>query len=327
MAMYPGSTDEAIVIAQNEGSLWKVSISGAHPPVFFGDLSAYITNGGEQGLLSLAFSPQFASDGRLYVYYTAGEPQRTVLARFPVVNGALDSNSRTVIIEVPDFAANHNGGRIVFGMDGYLYLSTGDGGGGGDPQENGQNVNTLLGKVLRLNVSGQQTYSVPGDNPFVGRDGLDEIWAYGFRNPWRMSMDSATGELWIGDVGQSQWEEVGRVTPGGNHGWDCYEGFAVFESNGCPGGGFVQPRAAYPHSGGRCSVTGGYVYRGSAIPSMYGWYVYGDYCSGEIWAVNPAGGDPVLLANTEYSISSFAELPGGEIAVLTFDEAVFRLSP
>jgi glucose/arabinose dehydrogenase len=287
-------------------------------------------SGGEEGLLSIAFSPNFTSDGRVYVYYTTGGDSDlpTVLARLQVVNGEVDSGNQTVILEVSDFASNHNGGRIAFGKDGMLYLSTGDGGRGGDPNENGQNLNTLLGKILRLNVTGQHTYAIPEDNPFVGADGLDEIWAYGFRNPWRIGVDSTTGEIWVGDVGQSAWEEVGRVTRGGNHGWDCYEGFAVFEASGCPAGGFVSPRAVYSHAGGRCSVTGGYVYRGSAIPSLYGWYVYADYCSGEIWAVNPAAsGEPILLQDTSYSISSFAELPGGEIAVLTFDGAVYKLVP
>jgi glucose/arabinose dehydrogenase len=329
LAMIPGSSDEAFVATQQEATIWKVSISGAHPPILVGDLSAYVGGGGnEEGLLSIAFSPGFASDGRLYVYYTRGAPEPTVLARFQIVGGLIDSANQVVILAVPDFASNHNGGKIVFAKDGMLFLSTGDGGGGGDPNENGQNLNSLLGKVLRLNVGGQQTYAIPSDNPFVGTDGRDEIWAYGFRNPWRISMDSANGDMWVGDVGQNAWEEVGRAARGGNHGWDCYEGFTVFESNGCPASGFVSPRAAYPHTGGRCSVTGGYVYRGSAIQSLLGWYVYGDYCSGEIWAVSAsAGGDPVLLQDTSFSVSSFAELPGGEIAVLTFDGAVYKLVP
>ena len=327
MAMIPGGGDEAFVLTQKDADVWRVSLSGAHPPLHVGDIGSVGGGGNEEGLLSIAFSPNFTSDGRVYVYYTRGSPQPTVLARFQVVSGAVDPGSQVVILEIPDFASNHNGGDIVFGRDGMLYLSTGDGGGGGDPNENGQNTSTLLGKVLRLNVTGQQTYSIPGDNPFVGGGGAPEVWAYGFRNPWRMTMDSATGEMWVGDVGQSAWEEVGRASRGGNHGWDCYEGVAVYESSGCPGSGFVQPRAVYPHSGGRCSVTGGYVYRGSAIPSLQGWYVYGDFCSGEIWAVNPGDGSaPVLLQDTPYSISSFAELPGGELAVLTFDGAVYRLA-
>jgi glucose/arabinose dehydrogenase len=186
----------------------------------------------------------------------------------------------------------------------------------------------LLGKVLRLNVTGQQTYSIPADNPFVGTDGADEVWAFGFRNPWRMSVDRPTGDIWLGDVGQGSWEEVNRVVRAGNHGWDCYEGNVAYELTGCPGGGFVAPRATYSLAGEECAIAGGYVYRGSAIPSLSGWYVYGDFCSGRIWAVNPADASPpVLLVDTPYSISSFAELPGGELAVLTFNAAIYKLAP
>ena len=327
--MFPGSSDEAIVVTQKDAAIWKVSLSGAFAPVLLADISDRVgTFGNEEGLLSAAFSPQFQSDGRVYVYYTkkSNVPTATVLSRFQFANGVIDTGSEAVILEVPDFAENHNGGRIAFGKDGFLYLSTGDGGGGGDPDENGQNPNTLLGKVLRLNVTGQQAYAVPPDNPFVGADGADEVWAYGFRNPWRMSVDSATGDIWLGDVGQGKWEEVDRVVRGGNHGWDCYEGFAVFESSGCSGDGFVQPRAVYTLAGEECAVSGGFVYRGGAIPSLYGYYVYADFCSGKVWAVNTAdGSDPVLLADTTYRISSFAELPGGELAVLTFNRAIYKL--
>jgi glucose/arabinose dehydrogenase len=329
LVMFPGSGDEALLATQHEGAIWRVSISGAHGPVLAADLRSRIGSpGNEEGLLSVAFSPQFASDGRVYVYYTTGAPGPTVLSRFQLSNGAIDTGNETVILRVPDFAGNHNGGRIVFGHDGMLYLSTGDGGGGGDPQENGQNTGTLLGKILRLNVTGQQTYAIPDGNPFAGGGGAPEVWAYGFRNPWRMSVDAATGEFWLGDVGQSGWEEVNRVVPGGNHGWDCYEGYVTYETAGCPGGGFVAPRAAYSLSGDECAVSGGYVYRGSAIPSLSGWYVYGDFCSGKIWVVNPSDASPpILLMDTDYSISSFAELPGGELAVLTFNNAIYRLVP
>jgi glucose/arabinose dehydrogenase len=327
--MFPGSTDEALIATQHEAAIWRVSLSGAHGPVPFGDLRSRIGSfGNEEGLLSVAFSPQFDSDGRVYVYYTGGSPRPTVLSRFQVVNGVMDTGNETIILEVPDFASNHNGGRIVFGNDGYLYLSTGDGGGGGDPQDNGQNTSSLLGKILRLNVTGQQTYSVPPDNPFAGGGGAPEVWAYGFRNPWRFSIDRPTGDVWVGDVGQNAWEEVNRAVRGGNHGWDCYEGNEVFEAAGCPGGGFVSPRAVYPLSGEECAVTGGYVYRGNAIPSLSGWYVYGDFCSGKIWVVNPSDSSPpILLMDTDYMISSFAELPGGELAVLTFNNAIYRLVP
>jgi hypothetical protein len=256
-----------------------------------------------------------------------------VLSRFQVSGGAMVTTppaAETRILLIPDFASNHNGGRIVFGQDGFLYLSTGDGGGANDPEERGQDVNSFLGKVLRVNVTGVSTppyYTVPQDNPFVGAPGLDEIFAYGFRNPWRMSMDSATGTMWLGDVGQGAWEEVEPVTRGGNYGWDCYEGFVAFEPAGCPAGGFTDPRAAYDHSLG-CAVTGGYVYRGAAMPELAGWYVYGDYCSGRIWAVDAAPGassPPVLLMDSPYTIPSFGERADGELLVLTFQNAVYLL--
>jgi glucose/arabinose dehydrogenase len=228
---------------------------------------------------------------------------------------------------VSDFANNHNGGRILFGPDGYLYLSLGDGGGGGDPQESGQDLESLRGKVLRLAVTGQDRYSIPPDNPFVGTGGLDEIWAYGLRNPWRFSFDRATGNLWLGDVGQNLFEEVDLIVKGGNYGWDCYEGEVIYEPDGCPGEGFQRPRAIYSLSGEECAVTGGYVYRGAALPELNGSYVYADYCSGKIWALftdDPAA-QPVMLLDSDQQISSFYELPDGELLVLTFGDTIFLL--
>jgi glucose/arabinose dehydrogenase len=262
------------------------------------------------------------------VYYTQGGRGGlpTVLSRFQVPGDAIDTGSERRILEVPDFAGNHNGGRVLFGPDGYLYLSLGDGGGGGDPQENGQNVDSLLGKMVRIKVTGEDRYSVPPDNPFVGTGGLDEIWAYGLRNPWRFSFDRATGSLWAGDVGQNQFEEVDLVVGGGNYGWDCFEGFEVFES-GCSTEGVQFPRAVYSLGGEECAVTGGYVYRGSALPELVGRYVFADYCSGLIWALDSGNADaqPVVLIDSEHSISSFYELPDGELLVLTFSNAIFRL--
>jgi glucose/arabinose dehydrogenase len=328
-AFIPGTGNtEAIVVSQKDERIMRVSLTGAFGPTVYGDLSGYVGGGGnEEGLLSATFSPDFTSDRRLYVYYTQGAPSPTVLSRFNVPGDSIDTGSERRILEVPDFAANHNGGRVLFGPDGYLYLSLGDGGGGGDPQENGQNVDSLLGKILRLKVTGEDRYSVPPDNPFVGTGGLDEIWAYGLRNPWRYSFDRATGSLWVGDVGQGSFEEVDLVVRGGNYGWDCFEGFAEYESNGCPAEGFQSPRAAYSHDGGSCSVTGGYVYRGAALPVLVGQYVFADYCSGLIWALDAANpsAQPVVIIDSEHYISSFAELPDGELLVLTFSNAIFEL--
>ncbi len=330
-AIIPGTGDtEAIVVAQKDERILRVSLTGAFAPTVYGDLSGYVGGGGnEEGLLSAAFSPDFANDRRIYVYYTqdgsGGLP--TVLSRFQVNGSAMDTNSETRILEVPDFASNHNGGRILFGPDGYLYLSTGDGGGGGDPQESGQDINSLRGKVLRLKVTGESVYGIPPDNPFVGTAGADEIFAYGFRNPWRYSFDRATGALWLGDVGQGSFEEVDLVVKGGNYGWDCYEGFAEYEPAGCPSEGFQAPRAVYGHDQGSCAVTGGYVYRGGALPELAGRYVYADYCSGLVWTLDSSdpNAQPVLLLDSEEQISSFYELPDGELLVLTFSNTIFKL--
>ncbi len=335
-AMIPGTTNEAVVVSQKEGvnnaRIRRVALDGSFAPTIFGDLSGKVKTGGnEEGLLSLAFSPAYATDHRVYVYYTSasclgGVTRCSRISRFPVVSNDMDESSETVVLEIDQVLnqQNHNGGRLLFGPD--AYLSIGDGGGGGDPLETGQDNTDLLGSLLRIDVTGQNTYSIPADNPFVGIAGADELWAYGLRNPWRYSFDSVTGALWLADVGQNAWEEVEPIVKGGNYGWDCYEGFAAYETTGCPVSGFQSPRAVYDHSLG-CSVTGGYVYRGSAMPELYGWYIYGDYCSGRIWAAN-AGDDssPVLLADTSVAISSFAELPNGELLVLTFNNAIYRLA-
>jgi glucose/arabinose dehydrogenase len=326
LALIPGQVDEAIVATQKDRLIWRISLTGAFSPVLYGDLTSVAGGfGGEEGLLSMTFSPQFQSDGRLYIYYTQGLTQPSILSRFQATATDLDEGTEQVILQVPQPYDNHNGGRVLFGPDGYLYLSLGDGGASGDFLETGQDNTDLLGSVLRIAVTGETTYSVPSDNPFVGAAGADEVWAYGLRNPWRYSFDRLSGDLWLADVGQSLWEEVEKIVKGGNYGWDCYEGFAVYEATGCPAGGFQFPRAVYGHAFG-CSVTGGYVYRGAALPELYGWYVYGDFCSGRIWAVNPAdSSDPVQLVDSPYLISSFAEMPDGELLILTFQNAIYRL--
>jgi glucose/arabinose dehydrogenase len=280
----------------------------------------------EEGLLGFAFSPRYQSDGRVYVYYSAGDPRRSVISRFDVSGGVMDLASERVVMEVTQPYENHNGGQLAFGPDGMLYVALGDGGWGGDPHGNGQNLGELLGSILRIDVSGD-TYTVPDDNPFVGQAGArGEIWAYGFRNPWRFSFDRDTGDLWAGDVGQNQWEEVDLVVGGGNYGWNIMEAFECYGAAQCDQGGLRAPRAAYGHGDG-CSVTGGYVYRGSALPELVGWYIYGDYCSGNIWAVNTADdSDPVLLARSELPIAAFGELPDGEIVAVTFANGIFRLT-
>ncbi len=322
----PGSANEAVIVTQG-GVIYRLALDSSSPPAMFGDVSGLLiaNPGNEEGLLGLAFSPTFATDGRVFVYYVAGNPTRSVLARFNVVNGAMDMTSQRVILEVPQPFDNHKGGQLAFGPDGYLYWGLGDGGSEGDPQQNGQKVNTLLSSILRLDVSGD-TYAVPPSNPFVNTSGaLPERYAYGLRNPWRFSFDPATGDLWAGDVGQDKWEEVDRIDAGGNYGWSVMEGFECYRTPNCDQTGLTLPRAVYGHDVG-CAIMGGYVYRGTAMPELQGWFVYGDYCSGRVWAVDTASnGDPVLLTNPGHSISSFGVLPDGEIVAITFDNAIYQL--
>ena len=330
----PGAADEAVVATQG-GVLRRISLSGSFSPAQFGDVSGRVIDyqsENEGGLLGLAFSPAYQSDRRVYLYFTSndgcagGSPRCDVLSRFRVSGGVLDAASERVMLEVADPYPNHNGGQIVFGPDGYLYAGLGDGGSGGDPQGNGQNLSSALGKILRIDVSGD-TAKAPADNPF--RDGSggknDYIWAYGLRNPWRFTFDRQSGQMWAGDVGQNVWEEVDHIVRGGNYGWKIMEGPECFQAPSCNTSGLRLPRASYSHADG-CSITGGYVYRGASMPELKGWYVYADYCSGLVWAVNAADSSaPVLLADTGRTISSFAERPDGELLAITFDRAVYRL--
>jgi len=336
LAMIPGAPDEAVVVSQKDARVRRVSLSGAFAPATFADLSDRVKRGGsEEGLLSIAFSPEFTADGRVYLYYTSkfctpGVDRCSYLSRFSVVDNDMVEESEVVVLEIDQRLSSsdrHNGGRLLFGPDGYLYLSVGDGGGSGDPLETGQDNTDLLGSLLRIDVTGQERYAVPPDNPFKGKSGADEVWAYGFRNPWRYSFDSLTSDLWVGDVGQSEWEEVEPVIAGGNYGWDCLEGFSNYEVEGCGAGSFLSPRAAYDHGGFSCAVTGGYVYRGGQLPDLYGWYIYADFCSGKVWAADTAdSSDPVAIIHAPYFISSFAELPNHELLLLTFNNAIYRLT-
>jgi glucose/arabinose dehydrogenase len=326
-AMIPGRPNEAIVV-QQAGYIWRVAMDGSFAPTLWGDVHTKLTCCGEQGLLAVAFSPDFATSGRVYLYYTPGSPTPTVLARYSATPTDLNESSEEVLLTFEEFATNHNGGHIAFDSDGLLYFSMGDGGGANDPQEKAQDLTTMLGKVIRIDVSGAGGYTIPADNPF--RDGTgpmrDEIFAYGFRNPFRMTIDQQTDEIWLGDVGQGAWEEVNRVILGGNYGWDCYEGNDVREPAGCPPSGFQFPRTAYDHNFGQ-AVTGGGIYRGSDMPELYGWYVYGDFYSGRIWAVNPADSSPAIqIAQPALNISSFTVLPDGELAVVSYDAGVYRLT-
>jgi len=305
----------------------------------FADLTARVSNSGnEMGLLGMAFHPNFANNNFVYLYYsTAGGSQdhQTIISRFTATNATiLDVNSEFELMRIDQPFSNHNGGNILFGPDGYLYIGMGDGGSGGDPQNNGQNLFSLLGKMLRINVDGAaggNNYAIPADNPFVGIDGWDEIFALGLRNPWRWSFDRTSGLLYAGDVGQNQWEEVDIITNGGNYGWRCYEGNNIFNTSGCQAqNSYDAPIHEYNHNTG-FSITGGYVYRGSAIPGLNGTYIYSDFGSGPIWGIaNPAGSNPVNseLISASFFISSFAEDNEGEIYVLNFSNGqIFKIEP
>lgn len=283
----------------------------------------------EAGLLGMAFHPDFSRNGTVYLSYTRGGPLTSVLSRFTSRDDGLtlDPASEKVLLEVPQPYANHNGGQIAFGPDGYLYFGLGDGGFAGDPHGNGQNTHTLLGAMLRLDVDGASPYAIPQDNPFASGGGRPEIYAWGLRNPWRWSFDRKSGELWVGDVGQNAWEEIDRVTVGDNLGWNIREGSHCYRAGMCRSEGVVMPLAEYSHELG-CSVTGGYVYRGKAIPQIDGHYLYGDFCSGRIWGLDSGNiqAGPRILLSSGKRISSFAEDRNGELYLLDYSTGrIFRL--
>lgn len=324
----PGDGSFALVVSK-DGLIRRADLAddSATPSIFLDISGQLIQNpGDEEGLLGLAFAPDYASSGKFYVYYSAGGPRRTVVSRFVAHGGSADAASEQVLLEINQPYPNHKGGSLAFGPDGMLYIGVGDGGSGGDPQHNGQNTNTLLGKILRIDVSGG-AYGIPSDNPFAGGGGRGEIFAYGFRNPWRINFDPVTGQLWAGDVGQNEWEEVDRVVKGGNYGWSVMEGKHCYGGSSCDGrSGMILPNVEYSHDFG-CSITGGFVYRGSAMPELAGWYVYGDYCSGRVWAINAADdrSAAIPLADTGASITSFGQDAAGELYLVTFDDNILRL--
>jgi len=286
----------------------------------------------EAGLLGMAFHPDFQSNGQVFLTYTrTGNPVDLILSRFtsPDFGQTLDPASETVLLTVAQPDPTHQGGGIAFGPDGYLYLGLGDGGPGLDPFGNGQNTGTLLGSFLRIDVDGGVPYGIPPDNPLANGGGLPELYAWGFRNPWRWSFDRATGELWAGDVGQTQWEEINQVQKGGNYGWRIREGSFCLGIEPCDIPELIDPVVEYSHTEG-CSVTGGYVYRGTAIPALQGTYLYADFCSGRIWGLSyDAQGvpQPRLLLESGLTIPTFAEGHDGEVYVLDFNAGgIFRLT-
>lgn len=299
----------------------------------FLEITGKVTSrGNEQGLLGLAFHPGYRENGIFYVHYS-GAGGQTVVARYrvsPASPDRADPASEEVLLTAAQPYSNHNGGTILFGPDGYLYIALGDGGSAGDPQGNAQNLNSLLGKLLRIDPGTAGAYKIPANNPFVGKAGRDEIWAYGLRNPWRIAFDRATGDLWIADVGQNKWEEINfqpaQSRGGENYGWKVYEADERY-SPGDPAGP-VFPVARYGREMG-CSVTGGTVYRGKAVPDLVGTYLYADFCTGRVWGLRREGKgwDSAELLKTNLQITAFGEDEAGELYLVHRGGQLYRVAP
>lgn len=314
--------DSRLFVAEQGGMIKIVNVDGLVNASPFLNISGFISSGGERGLLGLAFHPQYETNGYFYVNYT-NPAGNTVVARYTrdMANpDAADPNSKVELLTVQQPFSNHNGGCLRFGPDGYLYIAMGDGGSGGDPNSNAQNKNSLLGKLLRIDVNNGSPYTNPASNPFMGSvDGADEVWAYGLRNPWKFSFNRTTGELWIADVGQDAREEINRMssgTAGVNYGWRCYEGSAVYNSNGCSAASnYTTPFAEYTHaSTSGCSVTGGYVYTGTVFPAFTGKYIFADYCNNKVGLLDTTTG--AITYSTAFSgnnITAFGEDNTGEL--------------
>lgn len=321
--------DERLFVVEQRGAIWILDETGVNPEPFLDIRERVQDQANEQGLLGLAFHPQFAQNGYFYLNYTAGQGD-TIISRFRVSEetNRADPDSERILLTIRQPYRNHNGGALAFGPDGYLYIGTGDGGSAGDPQGNGQRLDTLLGKILRLDVDSTEPYGIPPDNPFQDRP---EIWAYGLRNPWRFAFDPLRGNLHIGDVGQNQWEEIDLIpagNPGGqNFGWNLREGRHDYAGGG--GEALIDPIAEYSHAEG-CSVTGGEVLRDSRLPDWQGVYLYGDYCSGTVWGLLPGAEGSFQnrrLFETGARISSFGVDAQGRIYLVDHQGALYRLEP
>jgi glucose/arabinose dehydrogenase len=327
VAMAYRSGEPSLYVAEKTGRIWRLPEQGQ--PTVVLDISGEVSLASEQGLLGLAFSP--GGGEYLYINYTDLRGD-TRIHEFAMLVGRPDPGSRREVLVVDQPFSNHNGGDLTFGPDGYLYIGLGDGGSGGDPDGNGQSLDTLLGKMLRIDPSPSdgEPYGIPSDNPFVGRvDARPEIWAYGLRNPWRYSFDRETGDLWIGDVGQNAWEEIdlepASSDGGENYGWNAREGTHPF--SGDRPDGAIDPVYEYANGTGACAVTGGYVYRGSAIPALQGAYLFADFCGGVVRALRPDGDGFVheSLGLETPNISSFGEDQDGELYVLSFGVGVLKI--
>ncbi|WP_294733940.1 PQQ-dependent sugar dehydrogenase [uncultured Flavobacterium sp.] len=311
-----------LYVVEQSGKIRIIAADGTVNGTDFLDLSSVLSLGGERGLLGLAFHPDYATNGFFYVNYTNTSGD-TVIARYSLSlddTEVADPDSGVILLTVDQPFSNHNGGCIRFGPDGYLYISMGDGGSGGDPQGHGQNKNSLLGKMLRIDVDGAAAYTSPADNPFVGVDGADEIWAYGLRNAWKFSFNKDNNDLWIADVGQNAIEEINKVSPtaaGLNYGWRCYEGTAEFNTTGCDEAtNYTAPVAEYTHnSTGGCSITGGYVYTGVTYPALQDKYLFADYCNNKIGFVDADNNITFSDAFSGQFFTTFGEDINGELYI------------
>jgi glucose/arabinose dehydrogenase len=328
---FPGDGTGRMFVLEQAGRIRLVD-NGQLAATPFLDLTDRVhSTGNEQGLLGLAFDPHYTDNGFFYVNYT-GELGATFISRFRVTSdpNRADPGSEKNLLHISQPFANHNGGVLAFGPDGYLYAGLGDGGSADDPFGNGQNTDTLLGKILRIDVAGGDPYAIPADNPFVNGGGKPEIWAYGLRNPWRLSFDRATGDLYIADVGQDAWEEVDYVPAGQggglDFGWNYREGMHPFRGSPPATLQLTYPVAEYSHAEGGCSVTGGYVYRG-AMPEWLGIYLYGDFCSGIIWGLmkSDGGWQHRVLFDSGANITTFGQDGSGEIYLASRGGTIYRL--
>jgi glucose/arabinose dehydrogenase len=331
-----GDESNRLFIVEKRGRIYYVLADEPAEAHLFLDIESRVNDSGyEEGLLGLAFHPDFSKNGYFYVNYT--DASSTVISRFSIKDregSSADPESEYIILKFDQPYSNHNGGQVSFGPDGLLYIATGDGGGGGDPQGNAQDRTNLLGKILRIDVDRQEgglAYSIPGDNPFKDNTQgyREEIYAYGLRNPWRFSFDIATGNLWAADVGQNRIEEINIIEKGKNYGWNIMEGSLCFEPPvDCDPSGLELPVFEYEHPLGR-SITGGYVYRGADLPLIYGAYIYGDFITGLIWSLwyEPGGQlENYLLTDTGLSISSFGIDEQDELYLSAFDGRIYNLS-
>jgi len=330
-----GSGD--LYVVQQAGQVIRLEPGQSVPGSAWLDISGRISPGGERGLLGLAFHPQFSTNGRFFVDYTDVNGNSVISEFTRAADGTVDPSSEKVILTQAQPFPNHNGGMLAFGPDGYLYIGFGDGGSGGDPQGNGQKLSTFLGKILRIDVDSADPYGIPSTNPFQpGNDqgAKPEIWDWGVRNPWRFSFDRKTGALLIGEVGQNLTEEIDVEPPGTggrNYGWNIMEGDHCYNASQCDEQGLTPPVVTYSHDGGNCSVTGGYVYRGTRYPSLDGRYFFADYCSGNVWwfdadqAEAGSSATAQLLGKVPFSVTSFGQDESGELYIVGGSGSIYSL--